>query len=111
MMMKPAILSACLASSASAFAFLPLPSRVAGFRYPVTWPLNSMAEKVLETPQWPPEWPYTEVDFSRQDESDDAIFYDGPRLVSALQKVDCFWSQSSIKPPFHFFFSHLYYVL
>lgn len=44
-----------------------------------------MAEKVLEAPQWPPEWPYTEVDFSRQDESDDAIFYDGPRLVSVLK--------------------------
>eukprot|EP00428_Durinskia_dybowskii_P012579 CAMPEP_0170215434 /NCGR_PEP_ID=MMETSP0116_2-20130129/7353_1 /TAXON_ID=400756 /ORGANISM="Durinskia baltica, Strain CSIRO CS-38" /LENGTH=221 /DNA_ID=CAMNT_0010466009 /DNA_START=84 /DNA_END=749 /DNA_ORIENTATION=+ len=39
-----------------------------------------MAEKVLENPKFPPEWPYTEMDFRRMDESDDLIFYDSPRL-------------------------------
>jgi SAM-dependent methyltransferase len=40
-----------------------------------------MVEKVLEKPQWPAEWPYTEQDFTRMDESDDAIFYEPSRLV------------------------------
>eukprot|EP00543_Licmophora_paradoxa_P006299 CAMPEP_0202448748 /NCGR_PEP_ID=MMETSP1360-20130828/7548_1 /ASSEMBLY_ACC=CAM_ASM_000848 /TAXON_ID=515479 /ORGANISM="Licmophora paradoxa, Strain CCMP2313" /LENGTH=221 /DNA_ID=CAMNT_0049066457 /DNA_START=116 /DNA_END=781 /DNA_ORIENTATION=+ len=39
-----------------------------------------MAEKVLENPKWPPEWPYSEMDFKRMDESDDKIFYESPRL-------------------------------
>jgi SAM-dependent methyltransferase len=39
-----------------------------------------IAEKVLQNPQWPPEWPYTAQDLSRMDESDDEIFYDSPRL-------------------------------
>ena len=67
----------------SAFAFLPFPSRVPGFRYPLQLSPSSMAEKVLEAPKWPPEWPYSEVDFARMDESDDTIFYDSPRLVSS----------------------------
>lgn len=71
---------------------------------------KSMAEKVLEDPKWPPEWPYTPEDFARmvrgccsneaslvtrssvlishslllssrmQDESDDGIFYESARL-------------------------------
>lgn len=43
-----------------------------------------IAEKVLANPKWPPEWPYTEVDFTRMDESNDAIFYDSPRLVTHI---------------------------
>ena len=69
---------------ASAFAFLPIPSRVQGFRYPLSMSSSAMAEKVLQSPKWPPEWPYSEVDFSRMDESDDTIFYDSPRLVGTL---------------------------
>mmetsp|Transcript_43436 Transcript_43436/g.104951 ORF Transcript_43436/g.104951 Transcript_43436/m.104951 type:complete len:264 (-) Transcript_43436:45-836(-) len=73
---------------------LPIPSRAPGFRFPLTWPLQSMAEKVLEAPKWPDEWPYSEKDFVRMDESDDSVFYDSPRLcyhiddaaVSALTK-------------------------
>jgi SAM-dependent methyltransferase len=42
---------------------------------------KSMAEKVLENPKWPPEWPYTPEDFKRMDESSDAIFYESARLV------------------------------
>jgi SAM-dependent methyltransferase len=59
-----------------------------------------MAEKVLISPKWPAEWPYSDVDFRRMDESDDKIFYDSPRLcyhiddaaVSALTKFykECF---------------------
>ena len=68
----------------SAFTFLPIPSRVPGFRYPLSMSSNAMAEKVLQSPKWPPEWPYSEGDFSRMDESDDTIFYDSPRLVRTL---------------------------
>jgi SAM-dependent methyltransferase len=42
---------------------------------------KGMAEGVLRNPRYPPEWPYGPADFERQDESDDAIFYDRPRLV------------------------------
>ena len=68
----------------SAFTFLPIPSRVPGFRYPLSMSSNAMAEKVLQAPKWPPEWPYSESDFARMDESDDGIFYDSPRLVSPI---------------------------
>jgi ubiquinone/menaquinone biosynthesis C-methylase UbiE len=43
--------------------------------------MGSLAEKVLENPTFPEEWPYSEQDFARMDESSDAIFYDTPRLV------------------------------
>jgi ubiquinone/menaquinone biosynthesis C-methylase UbiE len=58
-----------------------MPSRVPGFRYPIAFSMSSMADKVLENPKWPPSWPYSDEDFQRQDESNDAIFYDSPRLV------------------------------
>ena len=41
---------------------------------------TSMAEKVLLNPKWPPEWPYTEKDLARMDESVDSVFYESPRL-------------------------------
>jgi ubiquinone/menaquinone biosynthesis C-methylase UbiE len=62
-----------------AFPFFPVPSKAPGFRMPIT--LGSMAEKVLENPKFPDEWPYSEQDFARMDESSDAVFYDSPRLV------------------------------
>ena len=37
-------------------------------------------EDVLAAPRWPAAWPYTAADFSRQDESTDARFYDSPRF-------------------------------
>jgi SAM-dependent methyltransferase len=42
---------------------------------------QAIAEKVLANPKFPPEWPYTPEDFSRQDESDDSFFYEPTRLV------------------------------
>lgn len=42
--------------------------------------MKELAEKVLKAPQYPPEWPFSPQDFERQDESNDAIFYDSPRL-------------------------------
>lgn len=42
---------------------------------------TTIFERVLENPKWPPEWPFTEKDFARQDESDDGYFYESPRLV------------------------------
>lgn len=41
---------------------------------------TTIFERVLENPKWPPEWPFTEKDFARQDESDDGYFYESPRL-------------------------------
>ena len=41
---------------------------------------KSLAEKVLLNPQWPEEWPYSEQDLARMDESQDSIFYESPRL-------------------------------
>jgi cyclopropane fatty-acyl-phospholipid synthase-like methyltransferase len=64
----------------NAFPFMPVPSRVPGYRMPITV-LGSIAEKVLERPKFPDEWPYSEQDFARMDESNDAVFYDSPRLV------------------------------
>ncbi len=70
----------CLAThQAIALAFLPVPSKIPGYRLPITL-FGSMAEKVLENPKFPDEWPYSPADFSRMDESKDAIFYDSPRL-------------------------------
>ena len=43
--------------------------------------MKDLAEGVLKNPQYPPEWPFSPNDFERQDESDDSIFYDQPRLV------------------------------
>jgi hypothetical protein len=42
--------------------------------------MSSLVQKVLEQPKWPDQWPYTDDDFARMDESPDAIFYDQPRL-------------------------------
>uniref|UniRef100_A0A7S0Z0W2 Methyltransferase type 11 domain-containing protein n=1 Tax=Hemiselmis tepida TaxID=464990 RepID=A0A7S0Z0W2_9CRYP len=38
-------------------------------------------EDVLANPKWPEEWPFSDSDFKRMDETDDEIFYDTPRLV------------------------------
>jgi len=35
---------------------------------------------VLASPKWPDEWPFTETDLRRQDETDDGIFYSTPRF-------------------------------
>jgi len=37
-------------------------------------------EDVLASPKWPAEWPYTDSDFERQDESNDGNFYSMPRF-------------------------------
>jgi len=42
---------------------------------------GTIYERVLSNPQWPPEWSFTDTDFIRQDESDDGLFYESPRLV------------------------------
>jgi len=43
--------------------------------------MKELAEGVLRSPKFPPEWPYSPEDFMRQDESDDGLFYEQPRLV------------------------------
>lgn len=70
----------CLAfHQGMALAFLPVPSKAPGYRMPIAL-FGSLAEKVLENPKFPPEWPYSPADFARQDESTDVIFYESPRL-------------------------------
>ena len=71
-----------------AFAFRPVPLfRAARFRHYLSMSTSSRAEMVLANPKFPPEWPYTEADFVRMDESRDAIFYEPPRLVRVLVTV------------------------
>lgn len=41
-------------------------------------------EDVLKDPKWPEEPFFRPGDFSRQDESSDAVFYDSPRLVTHI---------------------------
>jgi hypothetical protein len=84
-MMKVVILALVVVSCCvqSSIGFMPS-LRVKGFRYPMPWPMgattSTLAEKVLENPKWPEEWPYSEEDFYRQDESNDGLFYYQPRL-------------------------------
>jgi hypothetical protein len=40
--------------------------------------------QVLDDPNWPETWPFTEQDFSRFDPSSDAVFYDSPRFVTHI---------------------------
>jgi hypothetical protein len=99
----PTVSSLAFATSrASAFAFLPVPSRIPGFRLPIAMSMRTMAEKVLATPKWPAEWPYSAKDFARMDESDDGLFYNSPRLVSP---VAC----PSGTPPFFVFYFCIYW--
>jgi len=51
----------------SALAFTLRPGAARGFRTSLQQlgATKSMAEKVLENPKWPPEWPYTPQDFAR----------------------------------------------
>lgn len=79
--MMKTIAALALLSSTCCTAFLP--ARVPGFRYPNPfWPLGAtLYEKVLQNPQFPEQWPFTDEDFSRSDESADTIFYDQARLV------------------------------
>lgn len=37
-------------------------------------------QDVLSSPKWPPEWPFTDADFQRQDETNDGLFYSMPRF-------------------------------
>jgi hypothetical protein len=59
---------------------------------------SSLIEAVLQNPKWPPQWPYSEEDFKRQDETNDALFYEQPRLVFhiddfAVQALTKYYSQ------------------
>ena len=85
--MRTVFTSLALLSSVAQAFFLPGNGRVKGFRYPLAMSTKSLAEKVLANPQWPPAWPYSEQDFSRMDETDDAIFYDSPRLCYHIDDV------------------------
>ena len=40
--------------------------------------------QVLDDPNWPETWPFTEQDFQRFDPSSDSIFYDSPRFVTHI---------------------------
>ena len=91
-------LSLFLTVPAACSGFLPLANKQAlGAGSSLASSVDNMAEKVLLTPKFPPEWPYTEIDFSRTDESDDGIFYDSPRLVSSLfRESSCLLSSRNL---------------
>ena len=44
------------------------------------------AAAVLENPEWPEEWPFTEEDFKRYDETSDLDFYAAPRIVHHIDE-------------------------
>ncbi|GKY94930.1 hypothetical protein MPSEU_000457900 [Mayamaea pseudoterrestris] len=48
---------------------------------------SSLIEMVLQNPKWPPTWPYSDEDFQRRDETDDAFFYEQPRLVYHIDEA------------------------
>lgn len=48
---------------------------------------TSEVSQIFETPDWPDRWPYTESDFSRQDESSDSHFYNSARLVEHIDEA------------------------
>eukprot|EP00931_Biecheleriopsis_adriatica_P120858 TRINITY_DN95958_c0_g1_i1.p1 TRINITY_DN95958_c0_g1~~TRINITY_DN95958_c0_g1_i1.p1 ORF type:complete len:314 (-),score=53.71 TRINITY_DN95958_c0_g1_i1:63-1004(-) len=50
--------------------------------WPTSFVIASSAGEALEKVKWPAEWPYTEEDFTRQDESEDSFFYSQPRLCT-----------------------------
>ncbi len=58
---------------------LPSPPSTPSRMLPAT--TEDLAKSVLKNPKYPPEWPYSPVDFERQDESNDSIFYSQPCLV------------------------------
>mmetsp|Transcript_7497 Transcript_7497/g.11257 ORF Transcript_7497/g.11257 Transcript_7497/m.11257 type:complete len:262 (-) Transcript_7497:43-828(-) len=63
-------------------AFLPTRPRTFSTTLRASSSMKELAEKVLVQAKFPPEWPYNDaVDFARQDESDDGIFYEPSRLV------------------------------
>jgi hypothetical protein len=81
----PVVFAAMTAPRSTAFlgrASLSVPNRV---KHTVSSNNNvddiPVAEKVLLNPKWPSEWPYSDADFARMDESEDTIFYNQPRLV------------------------------
>lgn len=61
---------------------------------------NSRVTNVLQNPLWPAEWPYTEADFKREDERNDARFYSQSRFVTLHREDDCDDSQFCSRPRF-----------
>lgn len=54
---------------------------------------------ILKNPKFPPEWPFSPMDFKRQDEMTDNMFYYQPRLVyhiddAAVNALTKFYAQS-----------------
>ena len=49
---------------------------------------GAAAAAVLENPEWPEEWPFTEEDFKRYDVTSDLDFYAAPRIVHHIENVN-----------------------
>lgn len=60
------------------FPSRPLPS---GFDRGLDLQIRDITPLVFQGDEYPAAWPYTDQDMKRLDESDDASFYDAPRLV------------------------------
>ena len=76
-----ALLASSLSSSSSNHRHAPTTKKYSSSTAISASTMKDLAEGVLKNPQYPPEWPFSPNDFERQDESDDSIFYDQPRLV------------------------------
>ena len=76
-----ALLASSLSSSSSNHRHAPTTKKYSSSTALSASKMKDLAEVVLKSPQYPPEWPFSPSDFERQDESDDSIFYDQPRLV------------------------------
>jgi hypothetical protein len=80
------VLALVSVAAPAAFAFTRNADMATGRESLRDWRLNAKitAADVLKDPQFPPKWPYTPKDFTRQDESEDSYFYQQPRLVQHI---------------------------
>jgi len=74
-----------LAHSLSAFMIAPRLKLAARFLSLKARKAN--VEDVLASPQFPPEWPFTDADLARQDGTDDGIFYASPRFCYHVDEM------------------------
>lgn len=77
LLLTVALLAVCGSSSKSADEFLA--------QSPPAWPLPN-GVNALEGIVYPDAWPWKKKDFRREDESDDKLFYNSPRLVEHIDR-------------------------
>eukprot|EP00439_Symbiodinium_sp_Y106_P082559 s117_g22.t1 len=71
--------------------------------WPGSFVVAGDAPELLRKVQWPAEWPYTEADFARQDESSDNGFYSQPRICTHVDDALLNWDGESLEGASTFF--------